>query len=501
MYLGEDRVDGVNLNVGESHIGSGNIRRESFLRHIRPGSYKAPAVAFKNTWFMGFFCVFLLVLACVTGAILMVYYAPSPTEAYGSIIRLETEVPFGSLMRDLHRLGGELMIITVVLHMLRVFVAGAHNRKRSFTWITGIMLLLCTLMLAFSGYLLPWDQLAFWGVTIATSMAETIPLIGDNLTLFLRGGPEFGSDGLLRFYLLHIIVLPTMMFLFLGIHYYRVARLHGISLPNNSGKVEKTVQTEGWLRFFPNVLLFELLLSLASLLVLIGVATFFYDAPLEHHAAPNHTPLQTRAPWFFLWLQGGLKLGDTFIMGICFPVLLLCLLLFLPYIDRGSRRSFFKRPIAVMGTLLLAGGLTILTFLGMPNYGVENSCLTDLFMKIDPEDKESPLHGIGYDNLIQGIYETTIQYDALPKELNSWLLEFSKDVEKLSKPQTIMDPVGVVIIQQWQANLKRVVVRIKWMENTRNGESAHPKTSEATIYVHHNSTGRGVDGNEAGGKS
>jgi hypothetical protein len=110
------------------------------------------------------------------------------------------------------------------------------------------------------------------------------------------------------------------------------------------------------------------------------------------------------------------------------------------------------------------------------------------------------MHGIGYDNLIQGIYETTTQYDELPKEWNFWLQNFSQDVDQLSTQQTIINPIGVVIVQQWQANLKRVVVRIKWMENKGNGDTAYPKTSEATVFVHKNSTGGGVDGKEAGGK-
>lgn len=501
MYLGENRADGVNLTAEEIRSGSGYNRRNSFFKHIRPEGYRAPAIAFKNTWYMGFLCVFLLVLESVTGALLMVYYAPSPAEAYGSIIRLETEVPFGALIRDLHRLGGELMIVTTILHMLRVFLAGAHSRKRNFTWVTGVMMLLCILMLAFSGYLLPWDQLAFWAVTIGTSIVETIPIIGDNLTLFLRGGPEFGPDGLLRFYLLHIIVLPTALLLFLGVHYYRVARLHGVSLPVKNGKGVNPVETGERLRFFPNMVLLEVILSLTTLVVLITVATFFYDAPLEHHADPRHTPVATKAPWFFLWLQGGLKFGDSFLMGICFPVLLLCLFCLLPYIDRGFRRPFLKRPVATVGTVLLVGGLTILTFLGMPSYGVDNSPVTELFMKTAPEEGESPLHRIGYHNLDQGIYETTMQYDTLPEELSSWLHSFSRDVERLSNPPTLVDPVGIVIIQQWQANLKRVVIRTKWMENRQDDNPGDPKTFEVTVYVHQNSTDSKVDDTDAGGTS
>ncbi|MGA7277958.1 MAG: cytochrome b N-terminal domain-containing protein, partial [Desulfocapsaceae bacterium] len=211
------------------------MKTSSFFLHIRPAAYQHHLLSFSNTFYLGFISVLLLVVECVTGVFLMVYYIPTVEGAYGSIVRLSTEVPFGHLVRDLHRLAGELMIIALFLHMAKVFLKGSFRGSYRITWITGVLLFLCTLLLAFSGYLLPWDQLAYWAVTIGTSMVETIPLIGGAVTMILRGGAEFGQDGLLRFYLLHVIGLPIAMFLLLGVHYYRVSKYHSRSRGQDHG--------------------------------------------------------------------------------------------------------------------------------------------------------------------------------------------------------------------------------------------------------------------------
>ena len=186
---------------------------------------------FTHTFRLGFFTTFLFVVEVITGFVLMIYYVPTPEGAYSSIQRLLTAVPFGELMRDVHRLAAEGMVIFAVLHMLRTFVTGSYKRERSFTWLTGVVLLLVTLFLSFSGYLLPWDQLAYWAVTIGTSMAAAVPVVGPDLNVLLRGSESIGADGLLRFYQLHVILLPLAVFAVLSVHYYRVARKHGISLP------------------------------------------------------------------------------------------------------------------------------------------------------------------------------------------------------------------------------------------------------------------------------
>lgn len=155
----------------------------SLLLHIRPRYYRKASTWFTHTFRLGFLAVFFFMVEIFTGLILMVYYVPTPEGAYASILRLMSGVPFGELLRDIHRLAAEAMIIVVVLHMLRTYLTGSYKGERTFTWLTGVALLLVTLGLSFSGYLLTWDQLAYWAVTIGTSMAEAVPLIGQEVNL------------------------------------------------------------------------------------------------------------------------------------------------------------------------------------------------------------------------------------------------------------------------------------------------------------------------------
>ena len=168
----------------------------------------------------------------------MIWYAPSPDRAYSDMTRLLSLVPFGQFMRDLHRLGAEMMVIAVTFHMVRTYLTGSYKAPRQFTWFTGVILLVVTLFLSFSGYLLPWDQLAFWAVTIGTSMAEAVPpqLVGETVNLLARGAPDISANGLLRFYLLHVFFLPSILVLFFFVHYYKVVHF-GISLPAHEEEV------------------------------------------------------------------------------------------------------------------------------------------------------------------------------------------------------------------------------------------------------------------------
>ncbi|MBK8022498.1 MAG: cytochrome b N-terminal domain-containing protein [Chloroflexi bacterium] len=162
----------------------------------------------------------------------MIWYTPSPEIAYSNMLAIMSNVPMGQFMRDLHRLGAEAMVLIVTLHMLRTFLTASYKKPREFTWFTGVVLAIATFFLSFSGYLLPWDQLSLWAVTIGASMVEAAPpeIVGTNLNLLFRGGPELGANGLLRFYLLHVLAVPAILFVFLGVHYYKVV-VHGHSLP------------------------------------------------------------------------------------------------------------------------------------------------------------------------------------------------------------------------------------------------------------------------------
>ncbi|MEE4135682.1 MAG: cytochrome b N-terminal domain-containing protein [Desulforhopalus sp.] len=453
--------------------------RQSFILHMRPRSFDPAAVSFANTYFLGFLSIFFLVLEFVTGAVLMVYYAPTPDAAYESVVRLSTEVPFGRLVRDLHRLGGECMIVVLVLHMLRVFLSGSYRNQYHLTWVTGVLLLVCTLGLAFSGYLLPWDQLAYWAVTIGTSIMDTIPGIGGEIGLLLRGGPEFGAHGLLRFYLLHIVGIPAVMLLLLAVHYYRISRLHGISLP-----VQRQQALPGGARekrpLLPDMVLLDLTLSLLALALLILAVTYLYDAPLEHHADPQHTPALTRAPWFFLWLQGALKLGDSFLMGVCLPLLCLAGLIALPYLDRSPRKPIRQRPVALALLLATCLALAALSYLGLPRFGVHPNPVAALLEEVAPEEGRSPLHQISYADLVQGVYEVgdTSQNDH--GTFSRWLNRLSQSVAQLTE-QGFPDARGVVLVEDWQEAFKRITVRVHWQDAAGGRQ---PMSAEKTVYLH-----------------
>jgi len=187
---------------------------------------KVPKV---NWWFtLGSGSLFLFVMQGVTGIMLSVYYVPSPDHAYDSIQYIMTGVTFGWLIRGIHHWGATLMVIVVFVHMLRTFFYGAYKYPREFTWVTGVILLLTTLGMGFTGYLLPWNQRAYWATTVGTSIAETVPLVGPFINAVLRGGTDLSAVTLARFFSVHIWWLPAIIAALIGIHLYMVIRL-GIS--------------------------------------------------------------------------------------------------------------------------------------------------------------------------------------------------------------------------------------------------------------------------------
>lgn len=187
---------------------------------------KVPKV---NWWFtLGSASLFLFVIQVLTGIFLSVYYVPSPDHAYDSIQYIMTGVTFGWLIRGIHHWGATLMVIFVFIHMLRTFYYAAYKFPRELTWVTGVVLLLATLVMGFTGYLLPWNQKAYWATTVGTEIPGTIPVIGPLITNILRGGTELSAVTLARFYSVHIWFMPLVILLAIGIHMYLVIRL-GIS--------------------------------------------------------------------------------------------------------------------------------------------------------------------------------------------------------------------------------------------------------------------------------
>ena len=196
----------------------------NFVLHIYPIKIPTRVLRFRYSFRLGYIATVLFGILLVTGVYLMFVYTPSVGSAYGDMQRLKTQVGFGQLIRNVHRWAAHLMVLVVLLHLARVFYAGAYKRPRQFNWVLGVMLLLITLAFSFTGYLLPWDQLAYWAVTVGTNLVHYVPLLGGQLQDLLIGGNQIGQSTLLRFYALHVAVLPATLVLFLAIHLWRVRK-------------------------------------------------------------------------------------------------------------------------------------------------------------------------------------------------------------------------------------------------------------------------------------
>ena len=206
------------------------VAKNVFL-HLHPNMVPRGAIKVTYTWCLGGLSFMLFLILTVTGVLLMFYYVPSVNRAYQDIKDLETIVAFGMLMRNMHRWGAHGMVISVFLHMCRVFYTGSYKPPREFNWVVGVILFVLTLLLSFTGYLLPWDQLAFWAITVGSNIGGAAPLLGKQVNILLLGDLEISQNTLIRFYTLHVIALPLVLSLLLAIHFWRVRQDGGISQP------------------------------------------------------------------------------------------------------------------------------------------------------------------------------------------------------------------------------------------------------------------------------
>jgi quinol-cytochrome oxidoreductase complex cytochrome b subunit len=199
--------------------------------HLHPVRVKKHAVRYTYTFCLGGISFFLFLALTVTGVYLMFFYVPSISRAFQDIQTIENSVAFGSLIRNMHRWAAHLMVLTVFLHMIRVFYHGAYKPPREFNWAIGVLLLFSTLWLSFTGYLLPWDQIAFWAITVGTQMATYAPLLSTESSFILLGGIEVGQETLIRFYVMHVIAFPLIAAILMVVHFWRIRKDGGISGP------------------------------------------------------------------------------------------------------------------------------------------------------------------------------------------------------------------------------------------------------------------------------
>lgn len=215
--------------IPKSNLDKSLLIFNNFFFHIFPVKVRRESIKFTATLYLGVMAFALFIILVVTGIYLMLYYHPSVPQAYNDMKDLEFVVANGRFIRNFHRWAAHGMVAVVFLHLLRVFFAGAYKPPKQFNWVIGVILFLLTLLLSYTGYLLPWDQLALWGISVGTNMLGYAPLLGKELRFLLLGGNIVGENAVLRFYVLHVFILPVVMTVLIGIHFWRVRKDDGIT--------------------------------------------------------------------------------------------------------------------------------------------------------------------------------------------------------------------------------------------------------------------------------
>jgi len=271
-----------------------------FLLHFRPVRVPERTLAFNHTFGLGGMSALLVLLLMGTGVLLMFVFEPVPGNAYDSVVRLQQTVLFGTLIRSVHHWSANLLIVVVALHLLRVVFTGAFHPPRQFNWILGLTLLALVVASNFTGYLLPWDQLSYWAITVVTSMLGYVPGLGGWLQQAVRGGDEIGQATLTTFYALHTTVVPVLIVILMGFHFWRVRKAKGVVIPRAPGE-EPDAQPEKVLGL-PYLFLREFVVGLV-LLAAVLMFSALVSAPLGDAANPGMSPNPTKAPWYFMGLQ------------------------------------------------------------------------------------------------------------------------------------------------------------------------------------------------------
>lgn len=403
--------------------------RDSLIRHGRPTSDRAKSQAvFTNlflhllptrihrhslrvsaTWGLGVISLVLLFVLVGTGVSLMIYYKPATDQAYDSMKEIQYVVPTGRFMRNIHRWAAHAMVACVLLHMARAFYTGAYKFPRQFNWVVGMVLFVLTLGLSFTGYLLPWDQLAFWAVTIGSEIAQSPREVTDALGItswcdiggmqkrLILGANQVGQEALTRFYLLHVMVLPLLMGGFLAVHFWRVRKDGGLTRPVSADAIPPSEagtrtpatapsRTYGLMAVvrgktpavdrslvntiptYPNALYAIAALSMLTLAVLLALG-YFFDAPLKEQANPAVPENPAKAPWYFLGLQE-LVSYSAFMGGVALPAIVVLGLMFVPYLDRerddvgvwfGGARGKRVCLLSLLFTSLVVIGILVFT--------------------------------------------------------------------------------------------------------------------------------------------
>jgi len=392
---------------------AGDAVVSNFMLHWFPAKTFKSSMAWSYSLWLGTVSAALLLLLILSGLPLLFLYIPSVERAYASVKDIEYVITFGSWIRAVHRISAHLMVAAVFLHLVRVFLTGAYkngvgrNQKRQWNWVIGVGMLLLTLFLSFTGYLLPWDQLAYWAVTVGTNIASSVPFVGPAARELLIGGRTIEQATLIRFYVLHVLFLPMLIGVLFGYHMWRVRKDGGLA-PADRSRVAgekadtppsktKTYTLLGIARgTSPRVhasslemrdttvnsvpdLTRRIAIVMLGTIAVVGILSVFVRSPLEEPANPLITPNPAKAPWYFLWLQeivtdttvhiGKFTINGAFLGGVLLPGALLTLLTVWPWLDRspGSAAGLWFAKIRRRQNLvflLLVLGVLVLTVIG-----------------------------------------------------------------------------------------------------------------------------------------
>jgi cytochrome b-561 len=358
---------------------SGDAVVSNFMLHWFPAKVCKASLDWNYSFWLGTVSAALFLLLTLSGGPLLFLYVPSVERAYGSIKDIEFAITFGSWIRSVHRVSAHLMVAAVFLHMARVFLTGAYKngvgqgQQREWNWVMGVVMLLLTLFLSFTGYLLPWDQLAYWAVTVGTNIASSIPVVGPKVRELLLGGRAIDQPTLIRFYVMHIIVLPGALGVLFAYHMWRVRKDGGLARADRAPRLPApvaappvptktytllgvargtapTVTTnvltseEATVNAVPDLTRRAAIVVLGTIAVL-SILAVLMRSPLEAAANPLVTPNPAKAPWYFLWLQeivtdttihlGSFTLNGAFVGGVILPGILVTLLTVWPWLDRS----------------------------------------------------------------------------------------------------------------------------------------------------------------------
>jgi ubiquinol-cytochrome c reductase cytochrome b subunit len=332
------------------------------------------------TWWhtLGSATLTVFVVQVITGTILATYYSPSPDHAYDSVRYISERVASGGLLRGIHHWAASAMVVLIVAHMIRVFAVGAYKYPREANWLLGVGLFVVVMGFSFTGYLLPWDQKAYWATAVGTNIAGTTPLIGGAIVALLRGGAELGAATLARFYAFHVLWLPLLLVVLAFFHLLVLVR-QGIAARPRDLEVGAPKSTSdpaypayyhhayaatkrAGVRFWPDVLGKDAIVSAAAVLVIVVFAVAF-GAPLEAPADPTDTAYVPRPEWYFLPIYQLLSLvpgSMESLVAVGVPTALLLAMLALPLFDRGSTRNLLRRPAALVALVVLLGASGLL---------------------------------------------------------------------------------------------------------------------------------------------